>query len=279
MDYNKYNIEEKYDSYKNITLKDAERILVKLEETSKPEEMGYDYFILMGKMLLKLERMEEAFRTLKRALDYKSTDEVYDLLSFAYYEIKDYENALYYINQSFVINVDEYVYNHKGKILEQLGRLEEAFEVYYNGLKFVLDNYGSYGDVEIFGENIFRIGAILKTNYSKCINQFIQKGDYYNLYEYYMKILHVILKEEEYDHYHSTKDFEKFGYLELIEAGKYILIDNDYYIEMINIYKILYTIEKNCEYDDRNYINKGYIDGKVKELVEDIVERTSLCKD
>lgn len=279
MDYNKFNIEEKYDSYKNITLKDAERILLKLDENSSNEESGYDYYILRGKMLLKLEKMDEAFNALRRALDFKKSDEVYDLLSFAYYKIENYENALYYINQSFGINVDEYIYNHKGKILEKLGRLEEAFEVYYNGLRYVIDNYGSYGDVEIFGENIFRIGAILKKDYGKFINQFIKKGDYFNLYEYYMKLLQITLKEEENDHYHSSRDFQEFKYLELIEAGKYILIDNDYFIEMINVYRILYHIEQHCEYEDKNYINKAYIDKKVKELVEDIVERTSLGKD
>lgn len=279
MDYNKFNIEEKYDSYSNISLKDAERILIKLEEASKQDEMGYDYYILRGKMLLKLGRMDEAFSALKRALDFKTSDEVYDLLSFAYYQIEDYENALYYINRSFGINVDEYVYNHKGKILEQLGRLEEAFDVYYNGLKFVIDVYASYGDVEIFGENVFRVGAILKNNYTKCINQFIKKGDYYNLYDYYMKLLQVTLKEEENDHFHSGTGFQEFKCLELIEAGKYILIDNDYFIEMVNIYKLLYDIEKNCEYEDKDYISRAYIDKKVKELVDDIVERTSLVKD
>lgn len=279
MDYNKFNIEDKYDSYKNISKKDAERILMKLEEASSKEGIGYDYFVLRGKMLLKLERMEEAFISLKRALDFKISDEVYDLLSFAYYKVGKYENALYYINRSFCINVDEYIYNHKGKILEQLGRLEEAFEVYYDGLKYVLDAYSSYGDVEIFGENVFRVGGVLKTNYIKLINQFIQKGDYYNLYEYYMKFLEVTLKEEENDHFHTSMGIQEFKCLEIIETGKYILIDNDYFIEMINIYKILYEIEKNCEYEDKNYINRPYIDKKVKELIDDIVERTSLAKD
>lgn len=279
MDYNKFNIEEKYDSYKNISLKDAERILVNLEESSNPLEEGYDYYILKGKILLKLDRMDEAILDLKQALNYRKSDEAYDLLSFAYYEIEDYENALYFINQSFGINIDEYIYNHKGKILEKLGRSEEAFEIYYDGLKYALGTYSNYGDVEIFGENVSRIGAILKRTYIKNITQFIKKGDYYNLYEYYMKLLQVIIKEEENEHYHSSREYENFKYLELIEEGKYILIDNYYFIEMVNIYKHLYIIEKNCGYEDKNYINKNYIDKKVKELVDDIVERTSLLKD
>jgi len=279
MDYNKFNIEEKYDSYKNISLKDAERILLKLNTNFKPGDECYDYCVLKGKMLLKLEKIDDAFVELKRALDYKITDEAYDLLSFAYYQIEDYESALYYINQSFGINIDEYIYNHKGKILEKLGRIEEAFEIYYKGLKYALSTYSGYGDVEIFGENVSRLGAILKTTYGKHITQFIKKGDYYNLYEYYIKLLEVIIKEEENDYYHSSREYKDFKYLELVEAGKYILIDNYYFIEMVNIYKQLYIIEKNSEYEDKDYINRTYIDSKVKELVEDIVERTSLIKD
>lgn len=278
MDYNKFNIEEKYDSYKNISLKDAERILIKLDENSKSVELGYDYFILKGKMLLKLDRVEEAFISLKKALDFKVTDEVYDLLSFAYYKINDYDSSLYYINKSFGISIDEYIYNHKGKVLEKLGRLEEAFEIYYKGLKYALGTYSSYGDVEIFGENVSRVGSILKIKYGENIKQFIKNGDYFNLYDNYIKLLEVIIKEEENDHYHCGKEY-KFEYLELIEEGKYILINNNYFIEMINIYKKLYTIEKNCEYEDKKYINKNYIDEKVKELVGDIVDRTSLGKD
>ena len=88
MDYNKFNIEEKYDSYSNITQSEAEKILLNLE-SGIDYDKGYDYYILKGKMLLKLDRMEEAFQALENALSFNKTDEVYDLLSFAYYEEKD----------------------------------------------------------------------------------------------------------------------------------------------------------------------------------------------
>ncbi|MEG1255629.1 hypothetical protein [Clostridium sp.] len=278
MDYNKFNIEEKYDSYNNISGVEAEKILLRLKENVDYDK-GYDYYILKGKMLLKNDNMQEAFTVLQRALGFKETDEVYDLLSFAYYEVGDYEKALMYIDLSFGINVDEYIYNHKGKILEKLGKLEECFDTYYNGLKYALNTYSSYGDVEIFGENVARIGGILKKAYSDNIEQFIRKGDYYNLYESYIKLLKVISREEENDHYHSSTEYVNIKYLELVEKGRYILIDNDYFLEMINIYKILYYIENNCEYEDKEYINKSYIDNKVKELVDDVVERTSLIND
>ena len=278
MDYNKFNIEEKYDSYNTITRVDAEKILLNLETVTEYDE-GYDYYILKGKMLLKLDKMEDAFTALEKAITFNKTDEVYDLLSFAHYEEKDYERALYYIDLSFGITADEYIYNHKGKILEKLGKFEEAFEVYYNGLNYALSTYSSYGDVEIFGENLARLGGTLKNTYSHAIKEFISNGDYYNLYENYIKLLQVILKEEENDHYHSSSEYVGVEYLELLEQGKYILIDNYYFLEMVNIYKILYDIEKNSEYDDREYINKNYIDNKVKELVDDVMERTSLTKD
>ncbi len=205
MDYNKFNIEEKYDSYNTITRVDAEKILLNLETVTEYDE-GYDYYILKGKMLLKLDKMEDAFTALEKAMTFNKTDEVYDLLSFAHYEEKDYERALYYIDLSFGITVDEYIYNHKGKILERLGKFEEAFEVYYDGLNYALSTYSSYGDVEIFGENLARLGGTLKNTYSHAIKEFISNGDYYN-------------------------------------------------------------------------INKNYIDNKVKELVDDVMERTSLTKD
>ena len=182
MDYNKFNIEEKYDSYNTITRVDAEKILLNLETVTEYDE-GYDYYILKGKMLLKLDKMEDAFTALEKAITFNKTDEVYDLLSFAHYEEKDYERALYYIDLSFGITADEYIYNHKGKILEKLGKFEEAFEVYYNGLNYALSTYSSYGDVEIFGENLARLGGTLKNTYSHAIKEFISNGDYYNLYD------------------------------------------------------------------------------------------------
>lgn len=277
MDYNKFNIEEKYDSYKNISEDEAKNILKRLQEEKLDNE--YDYSVLRGKILLKIGDTTKAIEELKKALNSKITDEVYDLLSFAYFEIKDYEEALKYINLSFEITVDEYIYNHKGKILEELKRYEECFETYYDGLKFALGTYSSYGDVEIFGENVARIGGILKSKYISEIKEFIKNEDYFNLYEYYIKFLSVIAKEEENDHYHSVNEYVEFKYLELIEEGKNILINNDYYLEMINIYKLLYRIEENSEYEDRKYINRNYIDEKVKELVETLVERTSLQRD
>ncbi|WP_346888402.1 tetratricopeptide repeat protein [Clostridium sp. UBA1056] len=278
MDYNKFNIEEKYDSYNNITKIEAEKILLNLEN-GMDYDKGYDYYILKGKMLLKLDRMKEASAALEKALSFNKTDEVCDLLSFAYYEEKDYERALYYIDLSFEIAVDEYIYNHKGKILEKLDRFEEAFEIYYKGLNYTLSTYSSYGDIEIFGENLARLGGVLKNLYVDNINKYIVNKDYYNLYGNYMKLLQVILKEEENDHYHSSSEYVNVKYLELIEEGKYILIDNSYFLEMINIYKILYDIENNSEYDDRDYINKDYIDDKVKEFIDAVMERTSLTND
>jgi len=278
MDYNKFNIEKKYDSYKDITIVEAEKILLNLEENTNYDK-GYDYYILKGKMLLKTDKVEKAIEDFERALAYKETDEVYDILSYSYYEIENYELALHHIELSLELNRDEYVYNHKGKILEKLGRLEECFENYYIGLKYALASYSKYGDVEIFGENLVRIGGMLKNTYSKNIVEFIKKGDYYNLYEHYIKLLNIILKEEENDNYHSGSEFSNVEYLELIEEGKFILIDNDYFIEMINIYKKLYEIEKNSEYDDMKYINRNYIDKKIKELVDYVIERTSLTND
>lgn len=278
MDYNKFNIEEKYDSYKNISVKEAENILEKLNQCGSGEE-GYDYSLLRGKMLLKIGYVEEASEELEKALAVKPTDEVYDLLSFAYYELEDYEEALKYIDLSFGITVDEYIYNHKGKILEAMERFDESFDTYYNGLKFALKTYSNFGDVEIFGENLARVGGILKKKYLKCIKEFIINEDFYNLYEYYMRLLKVVYMEEENDHYHSATEYVKFGYLEEIEAGRNVLINNNCYLEMVNIYKILYDIEKNCEYEDKDYINKEYIDSKVKDLVDTMVERTSLQKD
>ncbi len=278
MDYNKFNIEEKYDNYNNITKVEAEKILVKLDSVIDYDK-GYDYYILKGKMLLKLDRRKDAFHALEKAMTFNKTDEVYDLLSFAYYEEEDYEKALYYINLSFGITVDEFIYNHKGKTLEKLDRFEEAFETYYEGLNYALSSYSSYGDVEIFGENLARLGGILKNQYLDNIKKFINIRDYYNLYENYMKLLQVILKEEENDHYHSSSEYVSVKYLELVEEGKYILIDNDYFLEMINIYKILYQIESNSEYEDREYINKSYIDNKVREFIDAVMERTSLTKD
>lgn len=278
MDYNKFNIEEKYDNYNNITKVEAEKILLKLDSVIDHDK-GYDYYILKGKMLLKLDRMKDAFHALEKAMTFNKTDEVYDLLSFAYYEEEDYEKALYYINLSFGITVDEYIYNHKGKTLERLDRFEEAFEAYYEGLNYALSSYSSYGDVEIFGENLARLGGILKNQYLDNIKKFINLRDYYNLYENYMKLLQVILKEEENDHYHSSSEYVSVKYLELVEEGKYILIDNDYFLEMINIYKILYQIENNSEYEDREYINKIYIDNKVRDFIDAVMERTSLTKD
>lgn len=278
MDYNKFNIEEKYDSYKNITIGEAERILSRLED-NKALHDNYDINLLRGKMYLKLGNLKEAIEQLESALKYKESDEVYDLLSFAYFEDKNLDKALFYINLSFGITVDEYIYNHKGKILEQLGRWEESFEIYYNGLKFALGTYSSYGDVEIFGENVARVGGILKNKYLKAIRKCIKDNEPRSLYENYVNFFKVISMEEENDHYHSANEYIKFNYLELLNEGKYILIDNNYFLEMINIYKILYEIENNSEYEDREYINKKYIDGKVKELVEDLVDRTSLQKD
>lgn len=278
MDYNKFNIEEKYDSYSNITQSEAEKILFNLESEINYNK-GYDYYILKGKMLLKLDRMKEAFQALEKALTFSKTDEVCDLLSFAYYEEKNYEKALYYIDLSFDITIDEYIYNHKGKILEKLGRTEEAFEIYYTGLNYALSTYSNYGDVEIFGENLARLGGVLKKLYSDNINNYIKNEDYYNLYNNYVKLLQVILKEEENDHYHSSSEYVNIKYLELIEEGKYILIDNNYFLEMINIYKMLYHIENNSEYDDKDYINKDYIDNKVKELIDAVMDRTSLTND
>jgi len=52
MDYNKFNIEEKYDNYNNITKVEAEKILLKLDSVIDHDK-GYDYYILKGKMLLK----------------------------------------------------------------------------------------------------------------------------------------------------------------------------------------------------------------------------------
>ncbi len=278
MDYNKFNIEEKYDNYNNITKVEAEKILLKLDSVIDHDK-GYDYYILKGKMLLKLDRMKDAFHTLEKAMTFNKTDEVYDLLSFAYYEEEDYEKALYYINLSFGITVDEFIYNHKGKTLERLDRFEEAFETYYEGLNYALSSYSSYGDVEIFGENLARLGGILKNQYLDNIKKFINIRDYYNLYENYMKLLQVILKEEENDHYHSSSEYVSVKYLELVEEGKYILIDNDYFLGMINIYKILYQIESNSEYEDSEYINKTYIDNKVRDFIDAVMERTSLTKD
>jgi len=48
MDYNKFNIEEKYDSYKNISRVESEKILLRLEE-NVDYDRGYDYYILKGK--------------------------------------------------------------------------------------------------------------------------------------------------------------------------------------------------------------------------------------
>ncbi|MEG2288489.1 MAG: tetratricopeptide repeat protein [Clostridium sp.] len=278
MDYNKFNIDEKYDSYKNITIESAEKILLKLGDSVNCDK-GYDYYILKGKMLLKTHKINEAIISLEKAVGFKNTDEVYDLLSFAYYNIEDYEKSLKYIELSFGLNVDEYIYNHKGKILEKLGRLELCFETYYKGLKYALNTYSSYGEVEIFGENVARISGILKSTYSTEIKEFINSGDYYNLYKSYMKLFELISKEEENDHYHFSTEYVDINYLELLDAGKYVLIDNNCFIQMVNIYKSLYKIENNCEYEDKGYINKIYIDNKVQELVNQVVDRTSLSND
>lgn len=278
MDYNRFNIEEKYDSYKNITEIESKKILDKLNETTE-ENRDYDYYILRGKMLLKLDKVKEAIENLEKCVSFKVNDEVYDLLSLAFYKMKDYETALKYIDLSFTITIDEYVYNHKGKVLEKLGRLEEAFQVYYEGLKYALNTYSNYGDVEIYGENVTRIAGLLKDKYENNIMNFINTGDFYNLYENYIKLLKVIEMEEENDHYHYASNYKKIKYLELIEDGKAILINNDYFLEMLNIYKKLYKIEEFSEYGDKKYINKEYIDGKIKNLIDDIVDRTSLESD
>ncbi len=278
MDYNRFNIEEKYDSYKNITQIESKKILDKLNETTE-ENRDYDYYILRGKILLKLERIKESIENLEKCLNFKAKDEAYDLLSLAFYKIEDYENALKYINHSFAITVDEYVYNHKGKVLEKLGRLEEAFQMYYEGLKYALNTYSNYGDVEIYGENVTRIAGLLKEKYENDITNFINTGDFYNLYKNYIELLKIIEMEEENDHYHYASNYKKMKYLELIEDGKAVLINNDYFVEMLNIYKKLYKIEEFSEYGDRKYINKEYIDSKIKDLIDDIVDRTSLEKD
>ncbi len=275
MDYNKFNIEEKYDSYKNITQEEAEKIISKLEKDLKTEK-SYDFSILIGKMLLKLCRYKEAINEIHNALAFRKSDEAYDLISYAYYKVGELDKALYYVNKSFELFTDEFVYNHKAKILEELGDYEEAFNIYYEGLKFLIDNNKSYGDLEIFGENVARIAIILKEKYRKDISIYIAQKNYKKLYETYMKLLDIIIKEEENDQYHNLNNKINFNYLEIVESGKEIFINEEQYLELLSIYIKLYYIEEHSEMEELEYINKDYIDNKIRALVETVINNTSL---
>lgn len=275
MDYNKFNIEEKYDSYRNITPEEAEKIISKLEKALKTEE-SYDLSILTGKMLLKLSRYKEAISEIHNALSFRKSDEAFDLISYAYYKVGELDKALYYINKSFDLFIDEFVYNHKAKILEELGDYEEAFNIYYEGLKFLIDNNKSYGDLEIFGENVARIAIILKEKYRKDISIYIAQKDCKKLYETYMKLLDIIIKEEENDQYHNLNNKINFNYLEIVESGKEIFINEEQYLELLSVYIKLYYIEEHSEIEELEYINKDYIDNKIRALVETVINNTSL---
>lgn len=275
MDYNKFNIEEKYDSYKNISEEEAENIINKLTENEELQS-NYDTIILKAKMHLKLHRLDAAIEYLKKSLQIKESDEAYDLLSFAYYEVEDFKNALYYVNLSIDLSKDEFIYNHKAKILERLKDYEEAFNTYYEGLKFLIYNNKSYGDLEIFGENLLRVGKLLKEKLQKKIIKFIAEKKCEELCNSYNKLLDIIIKEEENDQYHSSNFEININYLDLLELGKQVLLDCGYFIQVIDIYKVLYKIERISEYEELTYINKGYIDNKIKDLVDEVVSRTSL---
>ncbi|EQB87522.1 tetratricopeptide (TPR) repeat protein [Clostridium punense] len=275
MDYNKFNIEEKYDSYKNIKNEEAEKIIFKLSQ-NETMELDYDSIILKSKMYLKLDKFKEAIECLKKSLSFKQSEEAYDLLSLAYYEISEYKEALNYVNLSFKISEDEFLYNHKAKILEKLKDYEEAFNSYYEGLKFLIHNNKSYGDLEIFGENLERTGNLLKEKLQKRIIRFITEKNCEELYNCYSRLLDIIIKEEENDQYHSFNTANNINYLHLIEIGRQVLLDCGYFLELLNIYKTLYKVECNLEYEDLTYVNKDYIDRKIKELIVETENRTSL---
>ncbi|MEG0774347.1 tetratricopeptide repeat protein [Clostridium sp.] len=273
MDYNKFNIEEKYDNYRNITKIEAEKIIDKLSKDLESNN-NYDVLILKGKMYLKLDRFNEAIECLKSAIKFKISEEAYDLLSFAYYEVEDFREALHYIQLSSEYSTDEFIFNHKGKLLEKLKDYEGAFDSYYQGLKFLIRNNKSYGDLEIFGENVARVGEFLKEFYLNLCTDYINIKEYAKLYNTYMKLLDVIIKEEENDEYHNAVNSNHINYLSAIENGKDILKANGYYIELINIYIRFYEVEANSEFRELGAINKEYIDKKIKELVDEKVKKS-----
>ncbi|MEG2425601.1 MAG: S4 domain-containing protein, partial [Oscillospiraceae bacterium] len=140
-----------------------------------------DVLILKGKMFLKLDRFNEAIESLKSAIKFKISEEAYDLLSFAYYEVEDFREALHYIQLSSEYSTDEFIFNHKGKLLEKLKDYEGAFDSYYQGLKFLIRNNKSYGDLEIFGENVARVGEFLKEFYLNLCTDYINIKEYAKL--------------------------------------------------------------------------------------------------
>jgi tetratricopeptide (TPR) repeat protein len=277
MDYNKFNIEEKYDSYNDISKEEAEKIIYKLSEDIS-STTNYDVLILKGKMYLKLNKFEDAIKCLKAALAFKENDEAYDLLSFAYYEIKDFRESLNQIQHSFQFSIDEYIYNHKGKILEKLKDYEGAFKAYYEGLNFLIENNKGYGDLEIFAENLARVGKFLKESYLIHCQDYINKKEYIKLYNVYIKLLDIIIKEEENDEYYNALNSNHSYYLRAIEEGKDILEENGYYMEIISVYKKFYEVEVNSEDRELGYINKDYIDKKIKEVVEKVVSKVLTSK-
>lgn len=105
------------------------------------------YRIRKGEILFCIgEHYQEAIEVLKGVLDEDSSfKECYKTIALSYLELKDYPNALRYINLAILNSQDdEYLYELKSKILKYLNKPDEALNVL---LKFY-ENYPDDMEIE-----------------------------------------------------------------------------------------------------------------------------------
>lgn len=128
------------------------------------------YRIRKGEILFCIgDHYQEAIEVLKDVLEEDSCyKECYRTISFSYFELKDYPNALRYINLAILNNQDdEYLYEWKSSILKYLNKPDEALNVL---LKFY-ENYPN--DMEI--ESTIASEYEKREEYSKALS-FINKS-------------------------------------------------------------------------------------------------------
>ena len=106
-------------------------------EQANDDEFGYLY---QGTCLINLGRYEEAIRLLDMAIDIAPVDsqylpEIYQEMAFGYSELQDPDTALYYLNQTKMLDCDHISMEIiKGHILLANKRPEEASEAFREAL-------------------------------------------------------------------------------------------------------------------------------------------------
>lgn len=103
-------------------------------------EPDVDNYIFKAKCFYMLDNNVEAIANFLIALkfdDGSSADEICWWIANIYYLMKDYDNALVYVDIALLENKDFYNYNLKGDILTSLKRIKEANDCYKKAAKYL----------------------------------------------------------------------------------------------------------------------------------------------